>query len=385
MLALPEFEIETDEQVDDMGWATPLYSRRKVDVAGAHLAGNFRTLAEHYGIAHGANKEAFNQFITEVDSAYSIINNWRASHSYPLQIIKMALWRRAKGVDNNAIVAQRLKRLSSVSHKLQRNAHMKLSQMQDIGGCRAVLRTVGHVDHLVDVYEETVAKNPHGRPERIEEYDYIEEPKPDGYRSVHFVYKYRTLSQQHLAFDGLRIEVQLRSQLQHAWATAVETVSTFTGQALKSNIGDADWKRFFALMGSAIAAREKRPLVPGTPENNSELTDELRTLALQLRIEAVLSGWSTAIQVAGDWPKEAQVFLLILDSGRKTVQVKGFGKDEGLKADEEYLKVEKENTDNPDVQAVLVSVDSISALQSAYPNYYLDTSEFLAAVRLAID
>lgn len=31
-----------------------------------------------------------------------------------------------------------------------------------------------------------------------------------------------------------------------------------------------------------------------------------------------------------------------------------------------------------------MSVDSISALQTAYPNYYLDTSAFLDAVRLAI-
>ena len=132
---------------------------------------------------------------------------------------------------------------------------------------------VNQVDKLVAIYKESVAKNPHDRPERIETYDYIKEPKPDGYRSVHYVYKYRSKAEQNECFNGLRIEVQLRSQLQHAWATAVETVSTFTGQALKSNIGDAEWKRFFALMGSAIARREQRPVVPGTPENEYELLE----------------------------------------------------------------------------------------------------------------
>jgi len=59
--------------------------------------------------------------------------------------------------------------------------------------------------------------------------------------------------------------MQIRSQLQHAWATAVETVGTFLQQALKSSQGDEGWQRFFALMGNAMAMRERRPPVPNTP------------------------------------------------------------------------------------------------------------------------
>ncbi|MBU6438396.1 MAG: hypothetical protein KGQ77_12790, partial [Betaproteobacteria bacterium] len=63
------------------------------------------------------------------------------------------------------------------------------------------------------------------------------------------------------AFNNQKIEVQLRTRLQHAWATAVEIVDAFTGQALKSglklNSGDPKWRRFFALMSSVIAIREK--------------------------------------------------------------------------------------------------------------------------------
>jgi hypothetical protein len=40
-----------------------------------------------------------------------------------------------------------------------------------------------------------------------------------------------------MIYNDLKIEMQLRSQYQHAWATAVETVGTFIGQALKSSIG----------------------------------------------------------------------------------------------------------------------------------------------------
>src|SRR5438270_11039884 len=83
-------------------------------------------------------------------------------------------------------------------------------------------------------------------------------------------------------YNGLRIEIQLRSRLQLAWATAVETVSTFTGQALKSNIGDDAWKRFFALMGSSIARREGTSIIPNTPESRNELRRELRDCSQQL-------------------------------------------------------------------------------------------------------
>jgi hypothetical protein len=69
----------------------------------------------------------------ERDDSLTVINNWRASHSYPLLAVRMTLTGRAKRIDQRAILAQRLKRLSSIQTKLRSNAHMALSQMQDIG------------------------------------------------------------------------------------------------------------------------------------------------------------------------------------------------------------------------------------------------------------
>ena len=77
-------------------------------------------------------------------------------------------------------------------------------------------------------------------------------------------------------WQGLQIEIQLRSRLQHQWATAVETVGTFIGDELKSNRGDQGWLRFFALMSSAIALSERTPLVPDTPTNQPEIVEEIR-------------------------------------------------------------------------------------------------------------
>ncbi len=83
----------------------------------------------------------------EKNKALEILDNWRAVHSYPMHIFKKRLKDKSTAVDENALTAQRLKRVPAIIHKLKRkygghNPTMKLSQMQDIGGCRAVLSNV---------------------------------------------------------------------------------------------------------------------------------------------------------------------------------------------------------------------------------------------------
>jgi len=235
---------------------------------------------------------------------------------------------------------------------------------------------------LVDLHEKSKAKNPHVRPELLKKYGYISAPKADGYRGIHLVYKYRTGSTAHSVYNGLRIEIQMRSRLQHAWATAVETASTFTGQALKSNMGEPAWKRFFSLMGSAIVLREKCPPVPDTPVDRT-LVKELRALSQELRIEAVLESWKVMVNVLGK-KSDVDAYLLVLDASTRKITVQPYRKEEVPRALEEYLDVEKKNSEKPEIQAVLVSVTSLQALKTAYPNYYLDTGEFLNAFRRAI-
>lgn len=44
--------------------------------------------------------------------------------------------------------------------------------------------------------------------------------------------------------------------MQHAWATAVETLGFFKKQSLKSSSGDAKWLVFFQLASAAFARVE---------------------------------------------------------------------------------------------------------------------------------
>ena len=357
-----------------MAWAKPQYSRTEVNAAGDAL------------IAQSPKDvplEKVFERLEEIHQALKIINNWRSSHSYPLHCLKMSLKSRAKRVSRDAIVAQRIKRLPSIEAKLKRWNGMQLARMHDIGGCRAIMRNVTQVNKLVRLYEDSRSKNPHRGAEFVRPYDYIVEPKDDGYRSIHLVYKYRSNSKKKQMYNGLRIEIQLRTQLQHAWATALETVSMFTGQALKSNVGDESWKRFFVLASTAIAIREKQPPVPGAPIDNAALVQELRELYNTLQVHTVLAGWGAAAQQLTR-AHGAHTYLLVLDTNSKNLQVTGFQERELLKAAEAYLGAEKAALNKPHMQTVLVAVDTLAGLRRAYPNFFLDTAAFIDAVKQAI-
>jgi len=253
---------------------------------------------------------------------------------------------------------------------------MQLSQMQDIGGCRAVVRSTSQVYRLLDVYMKATAKNARRCGEFVEKYDYISAPKISGYRGIHLVYKYRTEAAQLKMYDGLRIEIQLRSEIQHAWATAVETVDAFTKQALKSNVGKDSWKRFFALVSTGFAALEGGPIVPGTHSDIAQLKQELQGFKKEITL---LEGFHKATETIQN--KEGEVFLLQLDTEKRLLRTKGYSRDSLAIAQNEYLEAEKTNKDNPSIQSVLVSVESFKSLRKAFPNYFMDISVFVKLVK----
>lgn len=199
-------------------WAVEQYPRNQVDAAGiALIAPPERGLPPI--------------------RAFHVVSNWRSSHSFPLNTFRVSLRRKAREIDEKSLVAQRIKRLSSIASKLRRLPTMKLSQMQDIGGCRAIVRSTASVKKLVAVYEDSDLKH-----SLVRKDDYIQEPRQSGYRSIHLVYRYKSYRKE--TYNGLKIEMQFRSPLQHAWATAVETVGTFVKQALKASEGKEEWLRF---------------------------------------------------------------------------------------------------------------------------------------------
>ena len=315
----------------------------------------------------------------EFSKHFWICENWRLSHGFPLIVFQRALRRRAKEIDPRAIVAKRLKRFASVMNKLAREPQMKLSQMQDLGGCRAIVEDVASVYKLYEIYHQPDPLLPVQWTVKCK--DYIKHPKADGYRGIHVVGRYFAETESRKPWDGQRIEVQLRSKLQHAFATAVETVTTFTRSPLKFGGGPLEWRRFFSLMGSVLALREDTPIIEGTPDNEKLLISELRKTVKRLRVRPKLRGWTRALkQLRSQNIKGYKWLLIVLNIADNTVKVTGY--EDNKEASSAVAEIEKTKSD--DIDAVRVWVDSIRELREAYPNYYADTREFIKAMNIAI-
>ncbi len=62
----------------------------------------------------------------------------------------------------------------------------------------------------------------------------------------------------------------------------------------------------------------------------------------------------------------------------RALGVTAYTKGELEQATVDYLRAEKEIAKSGDAEVVLVAADNLAALRLAYPNYFLDTTEFVA-------
>jgi putative GTP pyrophosphokinase len=283
-----------------MAFVLPKFSKGEVNRAGDILRSDRPLWSDGQGLDHIAYREQM--------WANTVLANWRGIHTYPINTFQATLRLKLRDIDSEAIVAQRLKRAPSIVLKLQRFEGMKLARMQDIGGLRAIVGTMGKVRRLEKAYRTTRFAH-----ELISSKDYIREPKPDGYRGIHLIYRNKNNGAP--AYNGLSIEMQFRTRLQHAWATAVETMGTFLGQALKSGQGDESWRNFFGIAGAALAVVEKTQAVPGY-ENRSldEIGHQLAEAESRLRVIEKLRGFAVATNQIHTQSGPGAYHLIVLDS-----------------------------------------------------------------------
>ncbi|SON62244.1 GTP pyrophosphokinase YwaC [Mycobacterium simulans] len=175
----------------------------------------------------------------QIFAALDTLEAWRAAHARPLGAATNGLRSRVQTVGCGHIeVSQRLKRIPTIIDKLGREPGMNLGRMHDIGGCRAVLRSLEEVQRVQSRYA--------GDPVTVRTRDYVVKPKPDGYRAVHVIVRYQ----------GRLIEVQLRTQVQHEWAYTVESVTSRFGLDIKVGGGPAPVRDWFAAVSEAMALEE---------------------------------------------------------------------------------------------------------------------------------
>lgn len=319
----------------------------------------------------------------EYKNALKIVNEWRICHAYPINTFKATLRKKVSHY-REPIVAQRLKRLPTIIDKLQRYPDMNLARMQDIGGVRGIVNSVPQVKSLQKYYGDKTRLTH----ELVRLDDYIQDPKSDGYRGVHLVYKYNnTLARNTDAdqYKGLLIELQLRTKLQHTWATAVETMGTFRGEALKSRKGSKEWLEFFALTSSAFAYVERTPLIPGheklSPEETYKAVAEAEK---KLNVLEQIRGMATAARVIHERSIGGYYHLIILNSQTNTIRIASFPQDALEEASKAYTEEEAKATAGEKIEPVLVSVGRLKSLKAAYPNYFLDVRDFIDKVEAII-
>ena len=190
---------------------------------------------------------------TETDQvleAYNVLLRYRAAHQLPLTKATMGLRSVVRTAGCKVEVSQRLKRVWTIIDKLEREPKMQLSTMQDIGGCRAVLTSIGEVRRVQKLVIKNHVARGNGEPlPRV--YDYIEKPRRSGYRGVHII----------VLYDERKIEVQLRTRVMHEWAITVERLGGRLHTDLKSGSGPEPVLDWLEAASEAMALEERGEVV----------------------------------------------------------------------------------------------------------------------------
>lgn len=323
-----------------------------------------------------------------------ILSYWRSCHTMPLESAIKKVRTVVRKIDSNAIYAKRLKRYPSIATKLRRFPKMSLKNMQDIGGCRVIVSNSKKVDKIVrELKRKSEFKCAKGI---IRSKDYIKEPKPDGYRSYHMIGNFPDE-----LGDIRRIEVQIRTRIQHYWATALEIIDLFTKQSLKTNQGERLWVEFFQKISVQFAAMDDIHLFIGQDENKKfkeyalklKASKELASKALDvvelsnnLGVIEKLNAFANSLKIVADAVASIEVsgyILIQIDLKLATLNYRVFDKDSVIDAEDEYTNAEKHSAiEGENTVVALVYTDHVDEIKAAYPNFFADSTEFIKLLGL---
>ena len=309
---------------------------------------------------------------------------WRAAHLRPLHLLANDLMSRLQRMKMQAIVAMRLKRLFRIVAKLKIQGHMSVSRMQDIAGIRVIVPSIQDARALV---EDIQLKQPDCAEVKNVD-DYIQAPKDDGYRSIHLVLRHKESGS---GYDGLLLELQIRTEAEHAWASSVEVNGITSGQHIKYDEGLPEWSRFFQLGAELIARNEgAASLAEFDGVASADVIQELRALEAQLNgFEVMLShrvrNHRELPQIKLGTDVMGACFLFEFGNDPKDLKIADFGADEQEDAILRYADAEQRVTfEDGQFGPILVSVSSVDKLSVAYQTFFLDCSPYVELGRRLI-
>lgn len=306
--------------------------------------------------------------IEECAEPLKVLNNWRAAHAYPLYVIKELITSVYNSIGGelsitHPLISQRIKRLPAIKSKLQRS-NIHLHKMHDIAGCRVVLPDLKTKSKMAMALEEDGLFS--NQIVKLDNYSYA--PRQSGYRGIHIIYRLRDEEE-----NDFLVEVQLRTALQHSWATAVEMAGTLLGDSdrLKSGDGPKDWLQFFWFVSNLFAHKEGGAWVGDIHQIRSEAIDLERRLRVIEQFKAL-----SLLNLSYQWDElqaENGYHLLSFEPVKDTLSIRSYEHQDLRRALNTFFELDK----NEKINTTFVGTFSPYELNRLYPNYFLEASQFV--------
>lgn len=298
----------------------------------------------------------------------AVIEEWRAAHRAVLNTIQAILRERAR--DAGAKVAQRHKRKRTIFDKLQRLPSMNLSRMDDVAGCRLIFKRTKDLYALRENFHRARFNHKRRNADEPDKYDYIKHPKLTGYRGVHDVYEYDVNSDVGKALTGLYIEIQYRTLVQHAWATAVEVIGFITESQPKFQQGDKRFEQAMALASEVLSRAHEGQRGPCPELADRDLVAGFLTAEREINLLATLRSLNAA-----DKTVSAKRNAILIFSEGRPLEVKSYR--DATEALANLFELEKQM---PDRDIVLVRADTTDEIRLAFRNYFSDARDFIKLI-----
>ncbi|RTE48148.1 hypothetical protein DDD64_07300 [Actinotignum sanguinis] len=317
----------------------------------------------------------------EAGAARAIIQQWRKQHLEPTWGVFDSA-RRVCDSLSGALATFRLKRMESIESKILRpGKNYDAGAMDDIGGCRIILPGMRELNAARELISDAISVR------KVKDYVYIDAP-PSGYRSIHLLAQNEG-REKDLSY---RVEVQLRTGLQHAWATAIEAASNVYGENYKDPapraMSESGVKRleFFRLVSAGFALSEGVLLDQGVPQSIEEIREKLRASSVSESVVNDLHLVTDDVVQLTEGHQGPGLYLLTFEREKQELAVQHFDNENPRKAFEAYNDLEEKNSSESGTVAdrtdgVLVYSDNPERLPLAYPNYSSNVDVFLKRYR----
>ncbi len=293
-----------------------------------------------------------------------VFDAYRAAHLEPLSKTTLELQQWLQTYGGNYYIAQRLKRKPQIIRKLKRLS-VRLTQLQDIGGCRIIVDHNHDVDKLLLYLKQEISNQTGFKISRTTDYR-AKGRDNTGYRALHVI----------LERDGRKLELQIRSRIQHYWSESIERTSVIYGYHLKEEEGDPVVLSYFKTLSNMFYEMESGR----EPSRQQKVTLD----TLRIEAESIIAKHDknrasdsyvnedvikTLVAKEGN-TKTLQNWLIVFDwniGNFVTWDSVGRDSEEAIK---KYVSYEKQFTTEANYEVVMIGSSDISSVRKTHSHYF---------------